>query len=120
MPAASCSRMKCVGRAQDVAVVRAGQAAVAGDDDQRDAVGPPASRRAGGAAGARRRRRWPPARAPARAPSCVYGLVPTARFSDFWNFAVAIICIVLVILRMFRTALRRLTIARALAIGIKG
>src|SRR3954464_11680518 len=47
----------------------------------------------------------------------VNGLVPTARFSDFWNFAVAIICIVLVILRMFRTALRRFTIARALAIA---
>ena len=47
----------------------------------------------------------------------VYGLVPTARFSDFWNFAVAIICIVLVIFRMFRTALRRFTIARALAMG---
>lgn len=31
--------------------------------------------------------------------------------------AVRIICIVLVILRMFRTALRRLTIARALAMG---
>src|SRR5437868_13659361 len=41
-----------------------------------------------------------------------------ARFSDFWNFAVAIICMVLVILRMFRTALRRLTIARALAMAI--
>src|SRR5262249_32257520 len=47
----------------------------------------------------------------------VNGLVPTARLSDFWNFAVAIICIVLVIFLMFRTALRRLTIARALAIG---
>ena len=47
----------------------------------------------------------------------VYGLVPTARLSDFWNFAVAIICIVLVIFRMFRTALRRFTIARAFAIG---
>jgi hypothetical protein len=35
--------------------------------------------------------------------------------SDFWNLAVAIICMVLVILRMLRTALRRLTIARALA-----
>src|SRR5438067_8451737 len=41
-----------------------------------------------------------------------------ARFSDFWNFAVAIICMVLVILRIFRTALRRLTIARALAIAL--
>src|SRR5829696_10765 len=50
----------------------------------------------------------------------VYGLVPTARFSDFWNFAVAIICIVLVILRMFRTALRRFTIARALAMVVGG
>src|SRR5688500_2580495 len=47
----------------------------------------------------------------------VYALVPTARFSDFWNFAVAIICIVLVIFLMFRTALRRFTIARALAMG---
>src|SRR3954449_10324542 len=47
----------------------------------------------------------------------VNGLVPTARFSDFWNFAVAIICIVLVIFRMFRTALRRFTIARALAMA---
>src|SRR5688500_9043515 len=45
----------------------------------------------------------------------VYALVPTARFSDFWNFAVAIICIVLVIFLMLRTALRRFTIARALA-----
>src|SRR5688572_8225194 len=54
----------------------------------------------------------------------MYGLLPTARFSDFWNFAVAIICIVLVILRMFRTALRRFTIARALAMvvgfGVQG
>ena len=49
---------------------------------------------------------------------CVYGLVPTARLRDFWNFAVAIICIVLVILRMFRTALRRLTIARAFAMRL--
>jgi len=48
-----------------------------------------------------------------------YALVPTARFSDFWNFAVAIICMVLVIFLMFRTALRRFTIARALAIGAK-
>ena len=47
----------------------------------------------------------------------VKGLVLTARLSAFWNLAVAIICIVLVILRMLRTALRRLTIARALAIG---
>ena len=47
----------------------------------------------------------------------MYGLVPTARLSDFWNFAVAIICIVLVILRIFRTALRRFTIARAFAMG---
>src|SRR5439155_21611413 len=47
----------------------------------------------------------------------VNGLVPTARLSDFWNLAVAIICMVLVIFLMLRTALRRLTIARALAIG---
>src|SRR3954447_25945163 len=47
----------------------------------------------------------------------VKGLVRTARLRDFWNLAVAIICMVLVILRMLRTALRRLTIARALAIG---
>ena len=45
----------------------------------------------------------------------VNGFVPTARFSDFWNFAVAIICMVRVILRMFRTALRRFMMARALA-----
>ena len=47
----------------------------------------------------------------------VYRLVPTARLSDFWNFAVAIVYIVLVILWMFRTALRRFTIARAVAMG---
>jgi len=33
----------------------------------------------------------------------VNGLVDTARFSDFWNFAVAIICMVLVILRVLLT-----------------
>ena len=43
----------------------------------------------------------------------MHGLVPTERLSDFWNLAVAIICIVLVIFRMFRTALQRFTIARA-------
>src|SRR5688500_5249639 len=47
----------------------------------------------------------------------VNGLVPTARLSDFWNLAVAIICMVLVILRMLRTAFRRLTIARALGMS---
>src|SRR5688500_4582281 len=50
----------------------------------------------------------------------VYALVPTARLSDFWNFAVAIICIVLVIFLMLRTALRRFTIARAFAMGVLG
>ena len=48
----------------------------------------------------------------------VYASASVARSSAFLNRAVAISSIVRVILRMFRIALRRLTIARALAIGV--
>ncbi len=47
----------------------------------------------------------------------VYASASVARSSAFLNRAVAISSIVRVILRMFCTDLRRLTIARALAIG---
>src|SRR3954471_7703072 len=76
-----------------------------------------------------RRRGWstsPPTDSASSATSsrtlAVKGLVPTARLRDFWNLAVAIICMVLVILRMLRIDLRRLTIARALAMvgGVYG
>src|SRR5262249_8883771 len=48
----------------------------------------------------------------------VYASASVARSSAFLNRAVAISSIVRVILRMFCTDLRRLTIARALAIGL--
>src|SRR5205823_8359962 len=48
----------------------------------------------------------------------VYASASVARSSAFLNRAVAISSIVLVIFRMFRTALRRFTSARRLGIGI--
>src|ERR1041384_7309862 len=48
----------------------------------------------------------------------VYGLVATARLNAAWKRAVAMSCMVRVILRMLRTALRRLTRTRRLAICV--
>ena len=47
-------------------------------------------------------------------------LIATARFQKAFNRAVAMSCIVRVILRMLRTAWRRLTISRRLAILVPG